>query len=359
MPRVLFVGAHRPGRSPSQRFRFEQYIDFLRQNGFECDETWLVSQSDDTFLYNHGNYFKKFSFLLKSYRIRKNDLKNAADYDIIFVQREAMMFRSVRFEKAFSKYSKLVFDFDDAIWIMDVSEGNKHWKWLKNPLKTGQIIGFSDMVFAGNRYLADYALQFNKNVKIVPTTIDTDYHKKITTVAVKNKICIGWSGSTTTIKHFRMAESFLKKIKEKFRDRVYFKLIGSENYENPSLELKGIKWNLKSEIEDLSEIDIGIMPLPNDEWAKGKCGFKGLQYMAMEIPAVMSPVGVNTEIISDGVNGFLANDEDEWVAKLSMLIDSETLRKTIGIEGRKTVIERYSVESQKHRYLEYFNEILK
>ena len=135
MPRVLFVGAHRPGRSPSQRFRFEQYIDFLRQNGFECDETWLVSQSDDTFLYNHGNYFKKFSFLLKSYRIRKNDLKNAADYDIIFVQREAMMFRSVRFEKAFSKYSKLVFDFDDAIWIMDVSEGNKHWKWLKNPLK--------------------------------------------------------------------------------------------------------------------------------------------------------------------------------------------------------------------------------
>ncbi len=357
MPRVLFVAAHRLNRSPSQRFRFEQYLDFLRQNGFECDFSWLVSPTDDIFLYKHGHYFHKFFFLLKSYRIRQYDLKHINNYDIVFVQREAIMFPSVYFEKAFSKRSKMIFDFDDAIWMMDVSDGNKHWKWLKNPAKTSQIIRFSNMVFAGNSYLADYAKRFNKNVKIIPTTIDTEYHRRKTSAA-KEKICIGWSGSTTTIKHFCMAENFLQKIKEKFADKIYFKLIGSDAYENTQLDIKGIKWNIQTEIEDLSEIDIGIMPLPDDEWSKGKCGFKGLQYMSLEIPTIMSPVGVNTEIIEDGVNGFLAYSEKEWIEKLSLLIESESLRKKLGANGRKTVVEKYSVESQKNNYLEFFNELI-
>ena len=358
MPRILFVAAHRPDRSPSQRFRFEQYLGFLRHNGFECDFSWLVSPTDDLFLYKHGNYFQKFFFLLKSYRIRKSDLKHISDYDIVFVQREALMFRSVYFEKVFSKKTKMIFDFDDAIWMMDVSEGNKHWRWLKNPAKTSHIIGLSHMIFAGNLYLANYARQFNKNVKIIPTTIDTEYHRKKTT-SPKEKICVGWSGSTTTIKHFRMIENILQKIKERFGDRIYFKLIGSDTYENIQLGIKGIRWNIQTEIEDLSEIDIGIMPLPDDEWSKGKCGFKGLQYMSLEIPTVMSPVGVNTEIIEDGVNGFLASSEEEWIEKLSFLIESKSLRKRLGDNGRKTVIEKYSVESQKNRYLEFINELIK
>ena len=358
MPRVLFVAAHRPDRSPSQRFRFEQYLDFLKENGFECDFSWLVSQDDDSFLYKHGNYFRKFSFLRKSYRIRKNDLRNADKYDIIFVQREALMFRSTRFEEGFSKKTKLLFDFDDAIWLMDVSDGNRNWRWLKDPSKTSHIIEMSHMIFAGNRYLAEYAKQFNDNVKIIPTTIDTNYHKKKNGAKNNHRICIGWAGSTTTIKHFRMAENFLIRLKEKYGDRIYFKLIGDVEYENTQLGLKGTAWNISSEIEDLSEFDIGIMPLPDDEWAKGKCGFKGLQYMSMQIPAVMSPVGVNTEIIEDGVNGFLASSDDEWIEKLSLLIDSEELRRKLGADGRKTVLEKYSVESQKENYLDFFNELI-
>jgi glycosyltransferase involved in cell wall biosynthesis len=268
------------------------------------------------------------------------------------------MFRSGFFEKAFKKRTKFIFDFDDAIWLMDVSDGNKNWKWLKNPAKTSQIIELSDMVFVGNKYLAGYALKFNKNVKIIPTTIDTDYHKKNIFSTAKEKICIGWTGSDTTIKHFIMAESFLEKTKEKFGDKIYFKLIGSDSYKNPRLNLEGIKWNLQTEINDLSEIDIGIMPLPDDEWSKGKCGFKGLQYMAMEIPTVMSAVGVNNEIIEDGTNGFLVSTENEWIEKLSLLIESKELRNKFGVNGRKTVLEKYSVNSQKHNYLEYFNELL-
>jgi glycosyltransferase involved in cell wall biosynthesis len=359
MPKVLFVAAHRPDRSPSQRFRYEQYMDFLRQNSFECDYSWLVSSSDDHFLYEHGHYFRKLAFQLRSCNIRFHDLRNASKYDIVFVQREAMMLRSVYFERAFSRRAKLIFDFDDAIWLMDVSEGNKHWKWLKNPSKTSQILKLSHMVFAGNSYLADYALQFNKNVKIVPTTIDTDYHKRINVPSHGDKICIGWAGSITTIKHFRMAENFLEKIKKKYGDRVYFKLIGNETYRNSTLGIQGIKWKLQNEISDLSEFDIGIMPLPDDEWAKGKCGFKALQYMAMEIPAIVSPVGVNREIITDGVNGFLASSDEEWVNKLSLLIESGELRSRLGSNGRKTVLEKYSVDSQKHLYLAYFNELLK
>lgn len=362
MPNILFVATHRPDRSPSQRFRFEQYLNFLSENGYKCDFSWLVTTNDDHYLYRRGHYLRKLLFLIKSYGKRMTDMKRAPLYDIIYVQREALLFRSEMFEKAFSKRSKLIFDFDDAIWLMDVSEGNKHWKWLKRPSKTSDIIGFSHLVFAGNRYLYDYARQFNDNVKIIPTTIDTEYHKKISrTCGIKkknNRICIGWTGSDTTLKHFMMAEVFLEKIKKKYGDRIYFKVIGSDLYENPQLCIKSIPWRLETEIQDLSEIDIGIMPLPPDEWAKGKCGFKGLQYMSMEIPTVMSPVGVNTEIVQDGVNGFLASTEDEWIEKISMLIESEELRIKLGTNGRKTVVERYSVESQKFRYLEYFNELI-
>ena len=357
MPRILFVAAHRPNRSPSQRFRFEQYIKHLEANGYECDFSWLVSPSDDAFLYSHGGYLNKLAFTLKSFKRRFNDLKILDSYDLVFVQREAIMFRSVFFEKAYHKKNKLIFDFDDAIWLMDVSEGNKHWRWLKNPAKTSRIIEISDVVFAGNKYLADYALQFNKNVKIIPTTIDTDYHKKNIDTTHKEKICIGWTGSNTTIKHFIMAEPFLEKLKTKFGDKIYFKLIGSDCYKNSKLNISGIKWNLKTEIDDLSEIDIGIMPLPDDEWTKGKCGFKGLQYMAMEIPTVMSAVGANKEIIEDGVNGFLVSTDDEWIEKLSWLIESKELRDKFGANGRKTVLEKYSVDSQKENYLKYFNEL--
>ena len=99
------------------------------------------------------------------------------------------------------------------------------------------------------------------------------------------------------------------------------------------------------------------MPLPDDAWAKGKCGFKGLQYMALEIPAVMSRVGVNNEIISDGENGFLAGDDKEWIEKISLLIESEILREKIGKKGRERVISAYSFDSQKTQYLDYFKSI--
>ncbi|HWY10993.1 MAG TPA: glycosyltransferase, partial [Bacteroidia bacterium] len=280
--------------------------------------------------------------------------RDANDYDFIFIQRECFMLGTSYFEKRFSKSkARLIYDFDDSIWLLDVSNANKAFAWLKNPDKTSKIISLSNTVVTGNEYLARYAKQFNQNVKIIPTTVNTDQYYK-TKTNDGNKICIGWSGSLTTIKHFETAVPFLKKLKNKYGDKLIIKVMGDENYTNSDLEIKGIKWSSETELDVLSTFDIGIMPLPNDQWAKGKCGLKGLLYMSIEIPTIMSPVGVNTEIIKDGENGFLAASKEEWINKLSDLIESKTLREKIGKAGRETVVNKFSVESQKNNYLNLF-----
>ncbi len=359
MPSILFIAAHRPGRSPSQRFRFEQYFGFLRQHGFRCDLSYLISEKDDNYFYSPGNFLYKISLFFKSRVKRKKDVRHAKDHDIVFVQREAFMTGSVYFEKKFKESgAKLVFDFDDAIWHLDVSEGNKRLSWLKNPGKTAELISMSDLVIAGNDYLADYARHHNPNVMVIPTTIDTALHVPMRQLRSKEKVVIGWSGSITTVKHFELAENVLRKLKEKYRDAIELRVVGDRTYSNAALGVNGMAWSAEKEVELLNAFDIGIMPLPDDEWSKGKCGLKGLSYMACEVPPVLAAVGVNNEIVKDGVNGYLARTEDEWFERLCLLIGSKELRERMGREARRTVIEKYSVESQKQRYLEAFGKLL-
>ncbi len=357
--KILFVAVHRPDRSPSQRFRFEQYIEYMNNNGFECKQVHLISEKDDAFFYKPGNFFKKSLTIVKGAIINLVNALNARNYDIVFVQREAYFLGTTIFEELY-KYAKtkLIFDFDDAIWLTNISEANKKFSFLKNHSKISHIIKISDMVFAGNQYLAGYAANYNHNVRIIPTTIDTEEYKPTNGQRTDDRVCVGWSGSFTTIMHFEHAISFLTRVKAKHGDKVYIKVIGDTSYRHAELGITGLAWNKQTEVDDLSEIDIGIMPLPDDEWAKGKCGLKGLQYMALGIATIMSPVGVNTEIINDGVNGYLATSDDEWVDKLDRLIESADLRKQIGDRGRDTVIEKYSVISQREKYVKYLQEIV-
>jgi len=360
LKKILFVTSHRRNRAPGQRFRFEQFFDFLENNGFHCEHSSYISDYDDKYPYSKGAYFQKFRILLKAIYKRTEDVYNANKFDIIFINREALLLGSTFFERQFRKSkAKLVYDFDDSIWLGDTSDANKKLRWLKYPGKIAKIISISDMIFAGNKYLANYASYYNNNIKIVPTTIDTEEYKRAATNKSKNgKICIGWTGSITTIKHFEFAVPILRKLKSKYGDKLLIKVIGDKYYVNEELGITGQGWSKESEISELSTFDIGIMPLPNDEWSKGKCGLKGLQYMALEIPAIMSAVGVNTEIIQDGKNGFLATTEQEWIEKISLLIDDSKLRDSMGKEARKTVIEKYSKDSEKRNYLDYFNELL-
>ncbi len=350
--------AHRPGRSPGQRFRFEQYLNYLEKNGFECHVSFLIDEKDDIVFYAEGKYLAKTRFLLKSLIHRWNDLKKIHDYDLVFFYREAHMMGITWFEKKIKKAGiKMLVDFDDSIWLRDISNGNRRLAFLKRPSKTAEIIKMCDACIVGNQFLADYAKQYNSNVFVIPTTIDTDYYIPPDNGRDAERVVIGWTGSSTTLKHFSLAIPMMKKLKKKYGEKVSFRMISDEFYYGELDGLEKIKWNRETEVKDLSVIDIGIMPLPDDDWSRGKCGFKGLQYMALARPAVMSPVGVNNEIISHGNNGFLADSPEEWETILSQLIEDASLRKRIGEAGRKTVEEKFSLRSQKEHYLEIFRSL--
>jgi glycosyltransferase involved in cell wall biosynthesis len=317
-----------------------------------------LGKKQDKIFYQKGNYLGKIGVLIRSILILFREAF-FRKYDIVYVQREAFMLGTTFFERQFARKSKLIFDFDDAIWIPVISTNNQSLSFLKNSSKTKELISLADMVFAGNAYLADYAKKYNEVVKIVPTTLDTTNHCPSPLKKQTNRICIGWSGSFSTIPHFEFALPILEKLKDKYGDRIYFKVIGDANYTYPRLDIQGIAWSLDTEIEALREFDIGIMPLPDDQWTKGKCGFKGLSFMSLGLPVILSDVGVNGDIIEDGTNGFLANTTEEWIEKLSLLVENEQLRQDLGAAGRKTILERYSVLANRDQYVRYFNEVLK
>ncbi len=354
--KILFLALHRPNRSPSQRFRFEQYLKYLGQNGFECHYSWLISENDDRIYYAPGNIAGKAAILVKGVAKRLKEIFQASKYDVVFVQRECFMLGTAFFEKWFARKTRLVFDFDDAIWLTNVSKANERFSFLKNAAKTKDIIVVADLVLAGNDYLAGYARQFNDRVEIFPSTIDTDIYKPLAKKS-RGPLCIGWSGSFSTIPHFQSIIPVLEKLRKKYGDKIYFKVYGDGNYRYEPLNIRGIDWSPESELKEWHEMDIGIMPLPDDEWTRGKCGMKGLIYMSLEIPAVMSPVGVNTEIIDHGENGFLAGSPDEWMKCLSALVEDPSLRERLGKKGRETVLERYSVRANREKYLGFFRKL--
>jgi len=359
MKRILFVDMHRYGRSPSQRFRYEQYIELLKIEGYVVHHSFLLTKWDDQYFYQSGQIIFKGLILFKSILKRLRDIAQANSYDFIFIQREAFFLGTTFFEKSFSRSrAKVIFDFDDSIWLNQISNSapNKRFNFLKKTSKVSEIIKLSDTVVVGNRYLFEYAMQFNKNVRLIPTTIDTDIYTPLSvTETDKNKITIGWSGSKTTIDHFREAIPVLQHIKGKYKNQVQIKVMGDASFSDENLDASSSDWRLETEIEDLRTFDIGIMPLPDDEWSRGKCGLKGLQYMALEIPTIMSRVGINSEIIDNGVNGFLASTKEEWVQSLSILINDKTLRKQMGEKGREKVINHYSVDSNKDNFLSLFS----
>jgi glycosyltransferase involved in cell wall biosynthesis len=356
---ILFVAIHPRDQAPSHRFRFEQYFSHFEANGFTCTYSSVISKEDGRYYYAKGNTLRKVWIGIKAVYKRFKDVLHMNRYDIIFISRRAFLTEHMFFEWCFSKSrAKLIFDLDDAVWIDALSDYNKKFGWLKGKPQTANIIKLADLVIAGNAFLANYSRKYNSNVVIIPTAIDTatftpDVKKE------KNTIIIGWSGSFSTTWHLNLVTPALKTIKEKYGDRVGFKIIGDANYYNEALQTKGVPWILKTEVEDLREIDIGIMPLVDFEFAWGKCGLKGLTYMALEIPTLMSPVGVNSEIIDHGKNGFLCNTEEEWVNYLSMLIEDSALRIKFGKAGRKTVVERYSIDANNDLYIQHFNALLK
>ena len=341
--RVLAVVPSVYDTSPGQRFRIEQWEPFLRDAGI--DITWAPFETDElrSVLYRRGELLAKFNAVRHEMSRRRRELKDVSGYDLVYLFREAALMGPPWFERRLAASGvPVIFDFDDAIFHSYKSPSNGYLSYLKFPGKTAEICRLSTHIMAGNEYLAEYARENNDKVTIVPTTIDTEKYQLVERYQEPDPVTIGWSGSFSTIQHLDTLRSVLSDLArtERFRLRV----IGTPQYEVEGVDVEAFNWRSETEVEDLSAIDIGIMPLPDDNWSKGKCALKALQYMALGIPTICSPVGVNSTIIDDGVNGYLAAGGDEWVGKLRRLIHDPALRKTVGRAGRKTVEERYSAK---------------
>ncbi len=355
--KVLFIIPYPLGEAPSQRFRFEQYFAALRENGFSFQVQSFLTHKNWRVFYNQSGSISKASALINGLANRLTAVLKASSQDFIFIHREAAPIGPPIFEFIVSKIlrKKIIYDFDDAIWRTDKRSEGSIEKMIRWRGKVKWICRWSYKVSCGNKYLQAFALQYNSQAYLIPTTIDMEFGHNITLKKdfVKEKIIIGWTGSHTTLKYLNLLEKDLQQLEKKYPN-LEFHVIADKKPELKISNLRFKPWSQQTEVSDLSLFDIGIMPLPDDEWAKGKCGFKALQYMSMEVATVASPVGVNTTIIQHKINGLLAKD-GEWVEMLSLLIEDKKLRTQLGAEGRKTVEYSYSVNAIKPSFVKLFS----
>ncbi len=349
--KVLFIVPY-PSEGPSNRYRVEQYLPYLSSQGIETTIRPFTRPTQFyRLLYQPGHMLRKGIYFLYSAFSRLLELGQALRHDLVFVHREAFPFGPPFLEWIFNRLQRpLVFDFDDAIYLSNVSKANRWLGFLKMPTKTAHIIQYSAEVIAGNDYLRDYALRYNPSVTVIPTPIDTNlYQVRDYNLTKGSTVTIGWMGSHSTVGHLHLLADVFRRLARQYQ--IIIKVIGGE-YQLSEVNVVSQWWSLDREVADLQSFDIGVMPLVDNEWTRGKCGFKLLQYMGVGVPAVCSPVGVNCEMVQDGVNGYLAATDEEWVAKLSRLIEDANLRREIGRRGRATVEEQYSVKVNAPRLVE-------
>ncbi len=353
MQKIIFLVPYPKSEAPSQRFRFEQYLPELEKQ-FEVEMHSFIDTETWQKLYVKGRFGFKIWKMLGSFRRRFALLPKIKRADYVFIHREASQIGPPIFEWIIAKIlrKKYIFDFDDATWIPNFSETNARFQRLKAYWKVKYIIKWAGQISAGNDYLADFARKYNSKVRVIPTTIDTENLHNVLSDSQAKPLRIGWTGSHTTMQYLDELLPILKKLNEKHD--FLFRVISNEkpNWDVPFLEY--VPWNKSTEIKDLAQIQIGVMPLKADRWSSGKCGFKALQYMACEIPTILSAVGVNTQIVTNEKDGMICSGEEEWFNMLDQLISNEPLRQSIGKNGRKRIIEAYSVQANLEKYQNLF-----
>jgi len=310
---------------PSARYRVLQFIPSFNNNGIET-EVFVIPQS-------HWDRIKLF---------RK--LKN---FDIVFLQKK--IFHLLEFTILRRQSRLLVYDFDDAVMYHDPKKKNKFSQIRQHNFR--RTVKNADIVIAGNEYLKNLALRENPSTYSIPTSINMDRYTEKQQLKSSDALVIGWIGSKATLFYLEGLKHVWDRIGELF-PHIKLKIVSDMFFDCGKIPVIKKSWNYDEEIEDLHTIDIGLMPLTDDPWSQGKCGFKLLQYMAVGIPAVCSPVGVNSQIVHDGINSFLARDSIEWIEKLSVLIENSHVRDRMGKRARETVIKYYSIELASRKLIE-------
>jgi glycosyltransferase involved in cell wall biosynthesis len=310
-----------------------QLMPWLAKWGVEC----IVSPAIDDELY-HGLYLdsgarssRRVAFRA-AWQRRRADLQRIGEFDAVVVQKGIFPGLYSGWERKFAARIPLVFDLDDAIWLPRVG-GSRVLRALHRETAVQDILRCAAAVIAGNDFLAEYAARFNHNVTVVPSSVDAEAH-----TPMANSNVVGWIGSRTTL-------PYLKPLKPVFEALgIKPRVIASGDPSQLGFDVEFRPWRLETENEELSQIGIGISPLPDTPWEHGKCGVKLLQYMTCGMPVVASPVGANTNIVTHGVNGFLATQDDEWATALRRLVADPNLRRQLGAAGRETVVKRFTVQ---------------
>ncbi len=324
----------------SSRLRSYQYFSHLNKEGIAVT---IKPFFNENYL-NHLYAKKKITniSLLKFYLRRLITLFSVYKYDIIVIEKELFPYFFSWFEKLlFILNIKYIVDYDDAIFHnYDLSNNRFIQFFLKN--KIGNVMKYSSCVLAGNDYLAKKAKQSGANkVVVFPTVIDTNKYKLKEYHADKHKVIIGWIGSPSTFKYVQNIAPLLSKLNKIHPFELH--IIGARE----ELDFNGIvkyqKWTEAEEADLISKIDIGIMPLENTPWELGKCAYKLIQYMGCGLPVVASFIGMNKEVVEHGIDGFLVISENDWIQKLSVLINDFKLRKQFGEAGRKKIEQEFSL----------------
>lgn len=352
MARILFLATH-PKEVASTRYRVLAYEAALRRQGHEVLFHPFFPSESLPDIYARDRWDRKTAWFLAGAKERWDALSSRRA-DLIFIHRELFPLGLRPAMDLFQERLRrlrvpLIYDFDDAVFLPH-RQNRGFIGRLENPAGVSRLIGLSDAVIAGNSYLASYALRFNPAVRSIPTPVDTDRYFPIPRKD-DGALTIGWIGSPSTAKYlFGLAPVFERLARRRpFR----LKVIGAGRaIRIPGVEMDCRPWDLQTEAEEFRRCDIGVYPLWDDEWSRGKCGYKALQFMASGVPVVAADVGMNREILRDGVNGLLARTEEEWERGLSELMEDAGRRCALAEEGRRTIEERYSLRTVEPRFLE-------
>jgi len=357
--KILFLSPYPVDKAPSQRLKYEQYFDVIEKDGFEIKTSSFVSLKFWEIIYKKGFFIQKIWFTILGYLRRTLDLFRIRQYDIVYIHLWVTPFGFPIYENLVRLLAKkIIYDIDDMVFLGHSSEANKFLENLKGKNKMITLMKKSNHVITCTPTLDNFVRKYNPNTTDISSTIDTQkYIPK--THTEKKRITLGWSGSHSTSKYVKLLEPvFLELIKRGYNFEVL--IIGDANFKfsTTKIKTKTLPWRLETEVEDLKKIDIGLYPLPDEQWVYGKSGLKALQYMALGIPTIATNIGANSRIIKNNSNGYLVTTESEWTNVIERLINSTELRNKIGKKAIETVTENFSILSTSKTYLDVLNGVL-
>ena len=330
-------------KGASSRLRTMQYMPFLEANGAEVRVEYLF---DDHYLEAIYAGRRDIGNVLPAYRRRIRSLMKAKDADVIWLEKEGLPWVPAAIEHwLLPRDVPLVVDYDDAVFHRYDRHSSSVIRALLGD-KIAHVMARADVVIAGNHYLSDYALRAGaRRVEIVPTVVDADAYAPRASEGSDETVTVGWIGTPTTWRD--CFQPFLPDIRGALAGLdAGLMAVGAGNAADEDASVITRQWSEDREVADIQEMDIGIMPLPDTPWMRGKCGYKLVQYMACGLPVVASPVGVNRDIVDHGVNGFLAETPAEWTEALRALVTDAALRQRMGAKARALVDNQYSLRVQ-------------